>query len=58
MLKRSGRTVNTASDIVPIIKKLDDRNLRNGGGLALPTRVPYTKVYKPSLENMMAEKLR
>jgi len=46
-------SVNIANEIVPIIKKLDDRKLKNGGGLEFPIRVPYTNVYILSLENMM-----
>jgi hypothetical protein len=47
--------VNTAKAMVPMMKKLDDRNLKNGGALAFPTRVPYTNVYRPSLENITRE---
>lgn len=35
--------------IVEIMKALEDLNLSKGGGGALPTRVPYTKVYRPAL---------
>jgi hypothetical protein len=49
------RTVKTANAMVPMMKKLEDRNLRNSGGPAFPTRVPCTKVCRSALENIMGE---